>query len=558
MSTKTLRKRVALVAVSALTAGLVSVVAVPAANAGAVAAGSYNLTGTAGTTAGVCLNNNTTDVAQIAYPAASQLTVTAATHTDVQSGETITVAVTGPAIITGPTTAASNNSGTLAKVTLASDGKNVVFSLDSTTANNDVANVTIAPNGVGTITVTSTKTVTSTGVKTVLDTITIYSATACETGAYATTYSSVSLQAAGASAATSQDTTDATGAGTVAYNSTAVIRLWLSDKFGAAIDETNGYLSATATGGAGIEWGTGATSIRSSDVKTSSLRDARLTINNGGVKTPVTTTVTISLNGTVIGTKSIKFTGQPSKINVSSVPTAIATSGTGTIKFTVTDSAGNQLAGWTPVAGSTTLDTNLSATGFTGASSATTTQTATLTAGSAAGASKTTIRVKLDDGTYVVSDAINTISSGAMASYTIGFDKAQYVPGEVVTLTITGKDADGYAVADGTALGTSALAVTTTGLTDIDSTALSHTKTSLGGVWTEKYYASTTLGSYGISFKSDVSTTSTAVPSALSATFKVVSGETGVTNADVLKAIVSLIASINKQIAALQKALLRR
>jgi len=100
--------------------------------------------------------------------------------------------------------------------------------------------------------------------------------------------------------------------------------------------------------------------------------------------------------------------------------------------------------------------------------------------------------------------------------------------------------------------------VTTTGLTDIDSTALSHTKTSLGGVWTEKYYASTTLGSYGISFKSDVSTTSTAVPSALSATFKVVSGETGVTNADVLKAIVSLIASINKQIAALQKALLRR
>jgi hypothetical protein len=37
-----------------------------------------------------------------------------------------------------------------------------------------------------------------------------------------------------------------------------------------------------------------------------------------------------------------------------------------------------------------------------------------------------------------------------------------------------------------------------------------------------------------------------------------VAGAAGVSNADVLKAIVSLIASINKQIAALQKALLRR
>jgi len=37
-----------------------------------------------------------------------------------------------------------------------------------------------------------------------------------------------------------------------------------------------------------------------------------------------------------------------------------------------------------------------------------------------------------------------------------------------------------------------------------------------------------------------------------------IAGSGGVSNADVLKAIVSLIASINKQIAALQKALLRR
>jgi hypothetical protein len=48
------------------------------------------------------------------------------------------------------------------------------------------------------------------------------------------------------------------------------------------------------------------------------------------------------------------------------------------------------------------------------------------------------------------------------------------------------------------------------------------------------------------------------VGAATSAAYKVTTGSTGVSNADVLKAIVSLIASINKQIAALQKALLRR
>ena len=44
----------------------------------------------------------------------------------------------------------------------------------------------------------------------------------------------------------------------------------------------------------------------------------------------------------------------------------------------------------------------------------------------------------------------------------------------------------------------------------------------------------------------------------LAVAYKVAKTTAGTTNEDVLKAIVSLIASINKQIAALQKALLRR
>jgi hypothetical protein len=556
MSTKTLRKRIALVAVSALTAGLVSVVTVPAANAGAVASTSYNFDGTAGATA-ICAKNNTTEVMSVVFPAASAqtYTLTAATDVDVANGAPVTVAITGAGIITGPATNTTDD--TDANPTLANDGSNVKFTFSDLNADDVAAqSVTFKVTALGTATITVSKTVTATGVKTIISTHTVNVLSACDTGAYDATKSSVSLQAAGASAATSQDLSDATGAGTVAYNSTAVIRLWLDDKYGDDIDETDSYLSATSTNGAGVSWAGSATSIRTNDVLTSNLNDAVLTVNNGAKKTAVSTTISISLNGTVIGTKSIKFTGQPAVVNVSSVPTAIATSGTAVVKFTVLDAAGNQLAGWTPVAGSTTLDTNLSATTISGASSATTTQNATLTAGSLAGASSTTIRVQLDDGTYVTSLPISTISSGALASYTIGFDKPTYVPGEVVTLTITGKDADGYAIADGVTLATSTLSVTTTGLTDIDATALAAGTTAKAGVWVEKYYASTVLGSYGISLKSDKATT--AVPSALTATFKVVSGETGVTNADVLKAIVSLIASINKQIAALQKALLKR
>ena len=51
---------------------------------------------------------------------------------------------------------------------------------------------------------------------------------------------------------------------------------------------------------------------------------------------------------------------------------------------------------------------------------------------------------------------------------------------------------------------------------------------------------------------------SVALTQTAAVTQKVTIGTQGVSNADVLKAIVSLIASINKQIAALQKALLKK
>jgi len=75
------------------------------------------------------------------------------------------------------------------------------------------------------------------------------------------------------------------------------------------------------------------------------------------------------------------------------------------------------------------------------------------------------------------------------------------------------------------------------------------------GVWTYTYTVGTTAGNYVAAVKLPSSAVD---DGAKTIQVKIVDSSTGVSNADVLKAIVSLIASINKQIAALQKALLKK
>jgi len=78
------------------------------------------------------------------------------------------------------------------------------------------------------------------------------------------------------------------------------------------------------------------------------------------------------------------------------------------------------------------------------------------------------------------------------------------------------------------------------------------------GVKTYKFIVGATEGSYQMVVNLPKYNTTTYSQSALAVSYKIASSSTAVSNADVLKAIVSLIASINKQIAALQKALLKK
>jgi hypothetical protein len=87
-----------------------------------------------------------------------------------------------------------------------------------------------------------------------------------------------------------------------------------------------------------------------------------------------------------------------------------------------------------------------------------------------------------------------------------------------------------------------------------------NTDTGTNGVWTYKLRVGTSTGAFAgvVSLPTYNATASAPAQAAVAIQYKIVSSDGGVSNADVLKAIVSLIASINKQIAALQKALLKR
>jgi hypothetical protein len=142
--------------------------------------------------------------------------------------------------------------------------------------------------------------------------------------------------------------------------------------------------------------------------------------------------------------------------------------------------------------------------------------------------------------------------SGGMSTYALSLDKASYTPGEIITVTVSSKDSGGRIVADGTALG-GTIGFTIAGASVLGSAPVAG-DTAENGVWTYKYTAGIITGNWAANFSS----TSAATETAKQVTYSIKSNSTEVSNAEVLKSIVALIASINKQIQALQKLILKR
>jgi len=625
MSTKTLRKRIALVAVSALGAGLLSVVAVPSASAavglaGTVTAsastlyvsstastsgeGSANQTLSSASSSGWVSKTSTNGTssgggftltggiagtgvvlagAKLAVAVSSDDTATAAGTSFVVTGGTLSSvsAIAYDGSVTTTLTPSVNGSSNTAVVLQAGTSRAGMIGRFNISAAAGTTATIAAYSGTG---VDDTTTATS-GALIGMWTFTVASASA--SGVYSPTYSSIYTQTAitkgttaGGAAGTYVGTYDVSSR--IDNGKAGVIVYQLADAYGSVVN--TGTLAATATNGATVNIvDAGADAVSGVYAATTSFKSQALSSNwyNGYilVNQPAagvagSTTVTITHDGAVLATKTLNWNGDIASItydadNSNNIFADGATEeddyGWSGILYVAKDAAGNAL-------NLTTLPTLSSGTGALVAASLGTTQnttsgvlqsaaagygTATMIVPTSALNGAGTYKLKLTNsaGVAIYSAVINaTVSNGGLNSFAASWDKASYAPGEIAVLTVSGKDVYGNAIADGTAAAGLSLTVAgsaTAGFTSVG-TACTAATAFYGGKFTCKY-AANTEGAW--SYSVDV-TTATAQSATVGAN-KITAGG-GVSNADVLKAIVSLIASINKQIAALQKALLKK
>jgi hypothetical protein len=550
MSTKTNFKRVALVAVAALGLGVLTSVA--PASAADIATNEVGIKAvTAGSlgAVGVCSIASTAGKTSDALSSGTVVTVGATLSFSIADTTTDgSLSITGPAIWTAAKTGTEINS--------------TATKLDNLTVTDTAGETTLKTTGVGSVTVTAKN---NAGIA--VKAISIAVVAACSSAT--TPVAANTLLGINSSQATT-DGTDATLTyAEKSYGNTVWVNIVLRNGYKG--DVSAGLLTATATNGALIKFdGTGGLAS-TAFVSTAATADEAMGLSvaqdqdtNPGKA--LTTTITFAFNGVTVGTKTVTILGIPASITISNVVGG-QTGGTvdGSFEFVTKDNAGNsvespvvgditaEVTGWEAgdvVDGVTITDQYLSTLSFTtkGAGTFNCTTASTKSSGSvdvAIGFYDAALNV-------VKSNTIKAACGAGADTFAIALDKAVYSTGDIATLTITAKDALGAAVGDGTTVG-EAIAADLAGMTPIGSAAASTDEFS-GGVKTYKFRVDQNLGS----FVGQAKITAATDTSAKTLQYKIGSSDTGTSLNDVLKAMVSLIASINKQIAALQKALLKK
>ena len=626
MSTKTIKQRIALVAVSALTAGLFTVVSAPVANATKLAAGlGYGDASTLvlGTIADTDGTPNLPTAAQLgAAVAAVPLTSvgwvanTSATNAN-SSASSLGTSTTGGIARTGVmqaggkiafaatsvASAGTTSAGVTVTVTGGTIGSLVTTSSpislagDSRTASvyntqvvglNTLAGTFSLSGAAGTVATIAAYTgtgITGDTTRTSGDLIAIWSitiASADNAGTVNLAESTVTQQPCITYATTSGstnafDTTSRCGNGRL-----GVVYVELKDVFTSSVN--GGNLAATVTAGNVNVINAFQTATGDNYAATSAFDTAAATSRNYVLVTqPVantagSSTLTITYNGAIVGTKTITWAGDVASIVVdvansatvigngvsSTLGAAGATSFAKNVVYTVKDAAGNAISGLTP----TLVDATgamLGATLSTSADSSVTVpqSSATLNVGYSTinhpggtatanfGAGSYKIQVLNSAGVAVKSSEVKvTVASTTTFSFTASFDKASYIPGDFATLTISAKDVFGNPMPTGKTIPGLVIAVSS-GLT-VAGAACDSASTFTAGKKTCTYAVGNTAGSY--SWSVALTTASDQAP----VTGVVKNVDSAVSNAEVLKSIVALIASINKQIAALQKLILKR
>jgi len=610
MSKTTLRKRIALTATTVLFAGMLSFVATPSASA---AAGDTNLffssgvansglyvatqasttgagivdsatlaasTGTTARSLGLLSHNGTTGTAQTATVlAGGALSLYAQTSTNVSF------------TTTGGTFSGLTGTGGAATATYSQTVQQAF--LANTGSSTPVAVRWNAPTTPGTYTVSmydasaTSQNTAALGVGgTLRGSITVTVVASSAGGSYSAAYSLCNTRSAsqGHGVATGVDTTSA-----ITNSQTAYIAFDLDDAYDQSLDA--GAIVVTATGNALISLAangsTAAAGTTSTVVSSAAPTDRVVQVTQGTANAPVTTTVSIAFNGTTVCTKTISIRGEIAKLEIANVGvgdinsansiTAGAntwitnvlgdTSRAGLFTVVARDSAGNAVvtnSGGVFSADTATLTTTVQALSVSDTATSVSSTAGTFgiygigtwTCGSSAGSSSVKLKwTNTGSGTVVTSDAFTAACADDPYTYTASFDKASYVQGELATLTVQFLDSKGNKANTVGAHG--ALTDSTPMLTEITDQTPTVVNRADG---TRKYVYSvgTTTGLTAGSYVASISYSALVAGTTQTPSYKVSTGGDTTTNADVLKSIVALIASINKQIQALQKLILKR
>jgi len=596
MSIKTLRKRIALVAVSALGAGLMSVVAAPVANAAAgdhLDAGAIWLSTTNSATGSAVVTNagGAPDLDRSVGFLALTSAAAAGAQVVLNSGSYLIAGTTGTAVAlnTGRLTfglsnnelaSASVTGGTITQVSTETGGSAAVVGANGntivTSANTKEVGFVVTPNaGATSVTVSAWEGTAMTAASpsnggTLLGTWVITLASSAATGTFSAALSPVAITTS-ATAAQITQSVDASTGGITAGNP-LFIQVIGRNPYNQAL--ASGTYVASATNGATVAWGNAAAATAAGSLSVATVTPDgtdQLRIDPASSLTTSTTTVTITHNGEPVATKTLTFYGEAKTITIESVKsgrtgtTIAAQNATAYAVYSYRDSAGNK------VPGAAATFSSLSATGIvsTGKSVRSPSRSAQAAIADADfdNAVETLIGAGGTDGVFAFScgttsgtttvsiSHTNAISlatitapvtiacNGGIGTYTVSTDKASYKVGEIATITIDAKDTSGNPVSDNTTIAAGSVSVGGGSLT----ATIAGTEVFTAGKRTLQAQM-TTAGTFNT-----VVTLAGAVTSTATTGYSVTDG--AVSNAEVLSAIVKLIASINKQIKALQKSL---
>jgi len=573
MSNKTIFKRIALVAITALGAGILSATS---ASAAAVAADDLDVdTVTASVNIGACSVSTggqggtfvTGSLVQMTFGSVDSMYILLAGPAAFEGGNAITTAASSGATRTTTPTTYSNNLGTQADRT-----------------------ITFRLTGTGTVTVTSSATSSSAAV----DSFTINSVASCASSTFNAGKSNVTI-----ATLEETDTNDAIGEVWVTrFNNsdtsdadiitiaevTGYMRAQLNNEYGdnlsskPIVASTNASTCWVAVEASDTTSGVATAPAATTAVMTGTGEDLTLAVKSATAGTAQKCTVTLTWNGITVGTKTFTFGGIAATITVSDV-TVGEVGGYGYYRATIKDALGNPVGNLAIGSSSTEANNIAAASVVSSPARASTTDTSTdastgaklgvtpavaaanlgsttarYTCTGKGGAATITVRALASGVTYVTSAPFAVYCGGTtLNTWSMSFDKATYSPGEIATLTVTGKDADGLLMHSLETLGT--LTQSFGGMTFVTTPTSADYFNSAAGAKSYQLSVGTTEGSFVGTL---ALTTAATDSSAKTIQYTIKSSTATVSNADVLKSIVALIASINKQIQALQKLILQR